>query len=45
MIGLRQHIGSIEAILAGDRKAAHRLLEQHLLKAVETLISFRNEVG
>lgn len=44
-LGLRQHVGIIEAILAGDRKAARRLLEQHFVTAAETLISFREEAG
>lgn len=44
-MGLCQHIGLIEAILAAERKTARRLLEQNFLTEVETLISFRNEVG
>ncbi len=40
-LGLHQHVGIMEAILAGDGKAASRLLEAHFRTAAETLIGFR----
>jgi GntR family transcriptional regulator, rspAB operon transcriptional repressor len=42
-LGLRQHVGIMEAILAGDRRTASRLLNDHFCTAVETLVSFREE--
>ncbi len=42
-LGLRQHVGIMEAILAGDRKTAGRLLDDHFRTASETLIGFREQ--
>lgn len=41
-LGLRQHVGIIRAILAGERKTARRLLDEHFRTAAETLIGFRD---